>query len=121
MCHGSRTASEACDCDRRRPQRRYAVQFARLGITVNCIHRGTTRTEPTPRPVTARAAELGVSREEAERRDFARHSPGGNAICRMLDASEIAFLAAFLASEKAWAVTGELIAATGGAGRAVYY
>jgi len=105
MCHGSRTASEACDCDRRRPQRRYAVQFARLGITVNCIHRGTTRTEPTPRPVTARAAELGVSREEAERRDFARHSPGGNAICRMLDASEIAFVAALLASEKAWPVT----------------
>ena len=39
----------------------------------------------------------------------------------MVDASEIAFLAVFLASEKAWAVTGELIAATGGAGRAVYY
>src|SRR5262245_15023824 len=109
MCHGPRTASEACDCDRRQrrcPQRRYgAVQFARLGITVNCIHRGTTRTEPTPRPVTARAAELGVSQEEAERRDYARHSPGGNAICRMLDASEIAFVAALLASEKAWPVT----------------
>jgi NAD(P)-dependent dehydrogenase (short-subunit alcohol dehydrogenase family) len=98
-----------------------AVQFGRLGITVNCIHPGTTRTERTPRLVAARAAELGVSPEEAERRDFAPDSPRGNAICRMVDASEIAFLAAFLASEKAWAVTGELIAATGGAGRAVYY
>jgi len=39
----------------------------------------------------------------------------------MVDASESAFLTTFLASEKAWAVTGELIAATGGAGRAVYY
>jgi NAD(P)-dependent dehydrogenase (short-subunit alcohol dehydrogenase family) len=98
-----------------------AVQFGRHGITVNCIHPGTTRTERTPRLVAARAAELGVSPEEAERRDFAPDSPRGNAICRMVDASEIAFLAVFLASENAWAVTGELIAATGGAGRAVYY
>jgi len=98
-----------------------AVQFGRHGITVNCIHPGTTRTERTPHLLAARAAELGVSPEEAERRDFAPDSPRGNAICRMVDASEIAFLTAFLASEKAWAVSGELIAATGGAGRAVYY
>jgi len=32
-----------------------------------------------------------------------------------------AALAVFLASNKAWAVTGELVVATGGAGRAVYY
>jgi NAD(P)-dependent dehydrogenase (short-subunit alcohol dehydrogenase family) len=98
-----------------------AAQFGRHGITVNCIHPGTTRTERTPRLLAARAAELGVSPEEAERRDFAPDSPRGNAICRMIDASEIAFLTVFLASEKAWAVSGELIAATGGAGRAVYY
>jgi NAD(P)-dependent dehydrogenase (short-subunit alcohol dehydrogenase family) len=98
-----------------------AVQFGRHGITVNCIHPGTTRTERTPRLLAARAAELGISPEEAERRDFAPDSPRGNAICRMVDASEIAFLTVFLASEKAWAVSGELIAATGGAGRAVYH
>ncbi len=45
----------------------------------------------------------------------------GNAICRMVDASEIGFLTAFLASDKAWAITGELIAAGGGVGNAVYY
>ena len=39
----------------------------------------------------------------------------------MVDASEIAFVTAFLASEKAWAISGELVAATGGAGRNVYY
>jgi enoyl-[acyl-carrier-protein] reductase (NADH) len=39
----------------------------------------------------------------------------------MVDASEIAFVTAFLASDKSWAVSGELVAATGGAGRAVYY
>jgi len=41
----------------------------------------------------ARAAQLGISPEEAERQDFAPDSPRGNAICRMVDASEIAFVA----------------------------
>jgi NAD(P)-dependent dehydrogenase (short-subunit alcohol dehydrogenase family) len=98
-----------------------AVQFGRFGITVNCIHPGTTRTERTPSLLAARAKQLGVSPEEAERQDFAPDSPRGNAICRMVDASEIAYLAVFLASERAWAVSGELLAATGGAGRTVYY
>jgi len=98
-----------------------AVQLGRHGITVNCIHPGTTRTERTPSLLAARAKQLGVSPDEAERQDFAPDSPRGNAICRMVDASEIAFVAAFLASDKAWAVSGELIAATGGAGRTVYY
>jgi enoyl-[acyl-carrier-protein] reductase (NADH) len=62
-----------------------------------------------------------MSAAEVERHDFAPGSPRGNAIGRMVDASEIAYLAAFLASDKAWAITGELIVATGGAGQAVYY
>src|SRR5579885_3615116 len=98
-----------------------AVQLGRYGITVNCIHPGTTRTERTPSLLAARAAQLGVSPEEAERRDFAPDSPRGNAICRMVDASEVAYVAAFLASEKAWAISGELVVASGGAGRSVYY
>ena len=98
-----------------------AVQLGRHGITVNCIHPGTTRTERTPSLLAARAAQLGVSPEEAERQDFAPDSPRGNAICRMVDASEVAFVAVFLASEKAWAVSGELLSASGGAGRSVYY
>ena len=56
-----------------------------------------------------------------EKRDFAYESPRGNSICRMVDAAEIAYLTAFLASDKAWAVSGELVVATGGAGRSVYY
>jgi NAD(P)-dependent dehydrogenase (short-subunit alcohol dehydrogenase family) len=97
------------------------VQFGRHGITVNCIHPGTTRTERTPSLLAARAAQLGVSPQEAERQDFAPDSPRGNAICRMVDASEVAFVTVFLASDKAWAVSGELVAATGGAGRSVFY
>ena len=98
-----------------------AVQFGRHGITVNCIHPGITRTERTPRLLAARAKELGVAPEEAERRDFAPDSPRGNSICRMVDAAEIAAVAVFLASERAWAVCGELVVANGGAGRSVYY
>src|SRR5262245_8554117 len=98
-----------------------AVQLGRFGITVNCIHPGTTRTERTPRLLAARAAELGIPVDEVEKRDFAYESPRGNSICRMVDAAEIAYLTVFLASDKAWAVSGELVVATGGAGRGVYY
>src|SRR3989441_2614620 len=98
-----------------------AVQFGRHGITVNCIHPGVTRTERTPRLLEARAKELGVTPEEAERRDFAEGSPRGNSIGRMVDASEIAYVTVFLSSDKAWSVTGELIVANGGAGNSVYY
>jgi NAD(P)-dependent dehydrogenase (short-subunit alcohol dehydrogenase family) len=98
-----------------------AVQVGRYGITVNCIHPGTTRTERTPRLLAARAAELRIAPEDVERQDFAHDSPRGNAIGRMVDAAEIAYVAVFLASDKAWAVSGELVVATGGAGRAVYY
>jgi NAD(P)-dependent dehydrogenase (short-subunit alcohol dehydrogenase family) len=98
-----------------------AVQLGRFGITVNCVHPGTTRTERTPRLLAARAKELGIAPEEVESRDFAPDSPRGNAICRMVDAAEIAHVAAFLASDRSWAISGELVVATGGAGRAVYY
>ena len=95
--------------------------LGRYGITVNCIHPGTTRTERTPGVQAARAADLGIGPEELEKRDFAPGSSSGNAICRMVDASEVAYLTAYLASDKAWAVTGEVIAAGGGTGNAVYY
>lgn len=98
-----------------------AVQLGRFGITVNCIHPGTTRTERTPRMTAARAAELGITPEEVEKRAYAPDSPRGNSICRMVDASEVAYVAAFLASEKSWAISGELVVATGGAGQSVYY
>ncbi len=98
-----------------------AVQLGQFGITVNCIHPGATRTERTARQLAARAEELGISPEEVEARDYAPDSPRGNAIGRIVDASEVAYLATFLASDKAWAVSGELVVASGGAGRSVYY
>ena len=96
-------------------------QLGRYGITVNCIHPGTTRTERTPGMLAAQASQLGISPEEQEKRDFSPDSPQGNAICRMVDASEIGYLTTFLASDKAWAITGEVIMADGGTGNTVYY
>ena len=98
-----------------------AIQMGRFGITVNCIHPGTTRTERTPGLLEARAAQLGIPVGEVEAHDFAPDSPRGNHICRMVDGSEIGYLTCYLASDKAWAVTGEVIAAGGGTGAAVYY
>lgn len=98
-----------------------SIDLGQYGITVNCIHPGTTRTERTAGMLESRAAQLGVSPEEVERQDFAPGSGRGNAICRMVDAEEIGFLTAFLASDKAWAITGEVIAAGGGVGSAVFY
>ena len=96
-------------------------QLGQYGITVNCIHPGTTRTERTPGMLADRASQLGISAEEQEKRDFSSDSRQGNAICRMVDASEIGYLTTFLASDKAWAITGEVIMADGGTGNAVHY
>ena len=101
--------------------RTLALQFGRDGITVNCIHPGPTRTERTPRLLAERAARLGVTPQEVEQRDYAEGGPRANAIGRMVDAAEVAELVVFLASDRAGAVTGELISPNGGAGSAVYY
>ena len=98
-----------------------ATQVGKFGITVNCVHPGITRTERTPRLLAARAKELGVSPEDVERQDYLPDSPRGNAICRMVDATEVAYVTVFLCSDKAWAISGHLIVADGGAGRGVYY
>jgi NAD(P)-dependent dehydrogenase (short-subunit alcohol dehydrogenase family) len=98
-----------------------AVQLGRFGITVNCIHPGITRTERTARMLAARAQQLGISPEEVEKRDYAPGSPRGNSIGRMVDAAEVAYVAAFLASDKACAISGELVVASGGTGSSVYY
>ena len=101
--------------------RTLAMQLGRDGITVNCIHPGITRTERTPKMLAERAAKAGTTTDEIERQDYAPGAPRSNAIGRMVDAQEIGWLAVFLASEKANAMTGELLSPNGGQGNAVYY
>src|SRR5204862_269131 len=47
--------------------------------------------------------------------------PGGSATATGPIETIVDEVAVFLASDRAWAVTGELVVATGGAGKAVYY
>jgi len=101
--------------------RTLALQLGRDGITVNCIHPGITRTERTPKLLAARAAKTGTTPAEIEQQDYAPGAARGNALGRMIDASEVASVAVFLASDKAGAMTGELLSPNGGQGNAVYY
>lgn len=85
------------------------------GITVNLVHPGATRTERTTREHRDIAQRQGISVEEAQER-ITRNIPIG----RMIDAKEVGYVVTFLASSKASAVTGEVISAGGGSGRAVF-
>jgi NAD(P)-dependent dehydrogenase (short-subunit alcohol dehydrogenase family) len=86
------------------------------GINVTVIHPGLTRTEKTAPLVAARAAASGTSPTEVEKRLAANVVIG-----RIVDASEIAYIAAFLASPRSVAITGDAIAAGGGARGAIHY
>jgi NAD(P)-dependent dehydrogenase (short-subunit alcohol dehydrogenase family) len=101
--------------------RTLAMQFGRDGITANCIHPGVTRTERTPRLLAERAEKAGTTPDEIERQDYLPGAPRSNAIGRMVTAQEVAWLAVYLASDKAQTITGELISPNGGQGNAVYY
>ena len=90
-------------------------QLGPQGITVNLVHPGTTRTERTGPMYAERARREGVTVEDIERR-AAQHI----AIRRIVDAKEIGYVVCFLASPKATAITGEVIAAGGGSQRAVF-
>ena len=99
-----------------------AVQLGRYGITVNCVHPGTTRTERTPRPAgrpRRRARRSGRRGREARLRP--RVAAGQLRSAAWWTRPRSPIVTVFLASDKAWAVTGELVVATGGAGRSVYY
>ena len=89
--------------------RTLSLELAPSGITVNVVHPGTTRTEYT-RQLWAEAADRrGITPEEAEQQAASRALMG-----RVIDATEVAHLVAFLASSRAAAVSGEAIGVGGG-------
>jgi NAD(P)-dependent dehydrogenase (short-subunit alcohol dehydrogenase family) len=71
------------------------------GINVTCVHPGMTRTERT----TDQQLELATR----------------NTIGRMVDAEEVAYLVAFLASPKSVGINGDSIACGGGTRGAIHY
>jgi NAD(P)-dependent dehydrogenase (short-subunit alcohol dehydrogenase family) len=78
------------------------------GVNVTVVHPGATRTEKTEARFAARAAELGISVAEAEQRS------ASNSINRVVDASEVADVVAFLASPRSVSISGDAIAVGGG-------
>ena len=85
------------------------------GITVNVIHPGSTRTEDVDRRLAQGASKQDISVEELVTRNAQNV-----AIKRSIFPSELAYLVSFLASPKAECITGESIAAGGGAMGAVF-
>jgi NAD(P)-dependent dehydrogenase (short-subunit alcohol dehydrogenase family) len=86
------------------------------GINVTVVHPGTTRTERTEGVVAARAEALGLTTEEVE-----RQMAEANTIRHIVDAREVAYVVTFLCSSKSVAINGDVIAAGGGALRAIHY
>lgn len=93
-----------------------ADELGPFGINVTVVHPGTTRTEKTPGVLARQAQALGISEQDAERR-----LGEGNLLRRLITAQEVAYVVAFLASPKAVAINGDVIAAGGGAPRSIHY
>ena len=86
------------------------------GINVTVVHPGTTRTERLSSTLENQARRLGITQEEAEQR-----LAENNSVRRIIDARDIAYVVAFLASPRSIAINGDVIAAGGGAGRSIHY
>jgi NAD(P)-dependent dehydrogenase (short-subunit alcohol dehydrogenase family) len=93
-----------------------ADELGPAGITVTCVHPGTTVTERTAAVVADRAARDGVDEAEAARRLAA-----GTSIGRLVTAAEVADVVTFLASPRSAGITGESIAVGGGSRGVVHY
>ncbi len=86
------------------------------GINVSVVHPGLTWTERMPDLITERAKTQGISTDEVKRK-----LDQGNAVRKIIDAREVAYVVAFLASPKSIAITGDMIAAGGVVGNNIYY
>jgi NAD(P)-dependent dehydrogenase (short-subunit alcohol dehydrogenase family) len=93
-----------------------ARELGRDGITVNAVHPFTTMTENLGPRLERMAERNHTTPEEHLAKISARTSLG-----RLVTAGEIADFVAFLASPRSVALTGEVLALTGGLGTAVYF
>ena len=93
-----------------------ADELGALGIQVNLVHPGLTRTERTAPLVAQRAAKLGVSEAQVEAQMAA-----GNSIGHIVTAEEVAWVVAFLCSPKSRAINGDMVVAGGGAPGSIHY
>ena len=93
-----------------------ADELGPFGINVTVIHPGATRTEATEATLEERASSRGTTVAE----ELAAMSEG-NSVRQVIDASDIAYVAAFLASPRSIAINGDAISAGGGVGNSIHY
>ena len=93
-----------------------ADELGPQGINVTVVHPGMTYTERIPAMLESQAKTQGITVEEAERLMAER-----NSIHHIVDAKEVAYVVAFLASPKSISINGDAVAAGGGVGRSIHY
>lgn len=92
-----------------------ADELGTRGISAIVVHPGTVRTEKTAGVVASRAQQLGLSQEEV------LAGMSRNLLGRLVDASDIANVVAFLCSPKAIAINGTVVEAGGGVPGPIVY
>lgn len=92
-----------------------AEELGPQGINVTTVHPMLVRTEHMLGVLAAQAREQKISPKEIEQRIAASSS-----VRRLLDPREIASVVVFLASPRSIAINGDVIAAGGGVGTAIY-
>ena len=88
----------------------FSDQLGADGITLNVLHPGLTLSEGVATMLDSRAQSQGIGRDEIE-----KNITQNVAIKRAIDPKELAWLVTYLSSPKAECITGEVIAAGGGA------
>ena len=90
-------------------------ELGRHGITANAVLPGATRTEDLDAMLTRRSALLGKPLDTLR-----QETSSTNAIGRWVDADEVADVVTFIASPRSASISGEVIAASGGAGMGLF-
>jgi NAD(P)-dependent dehydrogenase (short-subunit alcohol dehydrogenase family) len=93
-----------------------ADEYGAAGINVTVVHPGMTVTERTPDALETMAAARGTTAEVIRAR-----LAGAISIGRLVTAEEVADVITFLCSPRSVAITGDAIAAGGGARGSIYY
>lgn len=93
-----------------------ADELGGQGISLCAVHPGFVRTEATQEAVAARATRENSTVDEVE-----KVLGSGNALGRIVTAEEVAWVVAFLASPRAVAINGDVVAASGGARKWIHY